>query len=254
MAVKALGKGPEQGARLGLRVDDAVAVRRAQMRRRAGLRVVPPAGGPARNCAESPRIDFARRVVLGPSAAGAEAVNRAEVAEQNDSPEVPAAAPMSGVVGSAESDSMFEEAVEQARLIATPVRAEERRSGASAGEVRATRGAMVAAGEAAAQGAPSLAPRGAYRFTLRGQRVLVALGFAVSIAAGAIVGNLIGPPELPEETATMVVQSGDSLWSIASSLAEPGEDLGPVMSEIRELNGLETAYIASGQELVVPSN
>ena len=119
---------------------------------------------------------------------------------------------------------------------------------------------MVVAGEpgehaGGARGAVNAAPsRRGYRFTLRGQRVLVALGFAIAIAAGAIVGNLIGPPELPEETSTMVVQSGDSLWSIASALADPGEDLRPLMSEIRELNGLETAYIASGQQLVIPSN
>ncbi|HLR58316.1 MAG TPA: LysM peptidoglycan-binding domain-containing protein [Beutenbergiaceae bacterium] len=143
---------------------------------------------------------------------------------------------------------MFETAVAQAQQVATPVRAVERVHAEEVGEPREP--AQVAREE---QVSAAPATRG-YRFTLRGQRVLVALGFAAAIAAGAIAGTLIGPPELPEETATMVVQSGDSLWSIASSIAEPGEDLGPVMSEIRQLNGLETAHIASGQELVVPSN
>src|SRR5690625_7244857 len=61
MAVKALGRGREQQGQLGLRVDDAVAARRAQMRRRAGLRVVPPAADLPREDGDVRTSDFAPR-------------------------------------------------------------------------------------------------------------------------------------------------------------------------------------------------
>jgi len=248
MAVKALGKGREQQGQLGLRVDDAVAARRAQMRRRAGLRVVPPAPDLPPEDAQQRAADFARRTKFTSPAAPAHVARPPAPVSSPERRGEPTAAPAPRAVPSLESDTMFDAAVAQAQQVATPVRVVERPRAEGAGEPRQ---AAQEARERQVSAAPS--PRG-YRFTLRGQRVLVALGFAASIAAGAIVGTLIGPPELPEETATMVVQSGDSLWSIASSIAEPGEDLGPVMSEIRELNGLETAHIAAGQELVVPGN
>lgn len=248
MAVKALGRGREQQGQLGLRVDDAVAARRAQMRRRAGLRVVPPASDSPREDGEVRTSDFARRTRFASPATRADVARPPAPVSSPGHRGEPESAPAPRVVPSLESDTMFETAVAQAQQVATPVRAVERVHAEEVGEPREP--AQVAREE---QVSAAPATRG-YRFTLRGQRVLVALGFAAAIAAGAIAGTLIGPPELPEETATMVVQSGDSLWSIASSIAEPGEDLGPVMSEIRQLNGLETAHIASGQELVVPSN
>jgi LysM repeat protein len=52
-------------------------------------------------------------------------------------------------------------------------------------------------------------------------------------------------------TAVVVVQAGDSLWSIAqgvSSNVDPRE----MVSRIRELNALDTAVVVAGQSLVVP--
>lgn len=258
MAVKALGRGREEQGQLGLRVDDAVAARRAQMRRRAGLRVVPPASDLPCNGAQGSPADFARRTRFVSAVAPVEAPSRPAPASSPGRPGESVLAPAPRAIPTFESDTTFEAAVAQAQRVATPVRAGERLRRARGEQVLAD---VVVAGEpgehaqAVREEQVNAAPsRRGYRFTLRGQRVLVALGFAIAIAAGAIVGNLIGPPELPEETSTMVVQSGDSLWSIASALADPGEDLRPLMSEIRELNGLETAYIASGQQLVIPSN
>src|SRR5690625_4172804 len=71
MAVKALGNGREQQGQLGLRVDDAVAARRAQMRRRAGLRVVPPAPDLPPEDAQQRAADFARRTKFTSPAAPA---------------------------------------------------------------------------------------------------------------------------------------------------------------------------------------
>ena len=104
-----------------------------------------------------------------------------------------------------------------------------------------------------ADSAPAKVEPAKYRFTLRGQRVLVALGFALSVAAGAVVGTVVGDDPLPEGTSTVVVQSGDSLWSIASVLAGSGEDPREMLDRIASLNDLQSPLIASGQTLVVPA-
>src|SRR5699024_11803012 len=87
----------------------------------------------------------------------------------------PESAPAPRVVPSLESDTMFETAVAQAQQVATPVRAVERVHAEEVGEPREP--AQVAREE---QVSAAPATRG-YRFTLRGQRVLVALGFAAEI-------------------------------------------------------------------------
>ena len=47
------------------------------------------------------------------------------------------------------------------------------------------------------------------------------------------------------------VMPGDSLWSIAEEIA-PDEDTRGVISEIRDINDLETSLLLPGQILVVP--
>lgn len=91
------------------------------------------------------------------------------------------------------------------------------------------------------------------RLTTRGRRVLVALGFALSIAVGGTVGTLVqGAGAVPEEVATVVVQPGQSLWVIASGSAAPNQDVREVVDQIRTLNGLEHSTVHAGQELSVP--
>lgn len=92
----------------------------------------------------------------------------------------------------------------------------------------------------------------AYRLTLRGQRVLVVAGFLLAVLLGGAVGAVLGAEEpalVPTDTIT--VQPGDSLWSIAGTIA-PGSDLRPVMDQIRVLNGIEGSAISTGQKLLVP--
>ena len=111
--------------------------------------------------------------------------------------------------------------------------------------------AAAPAPRAAAVG-PVSQPR--LRLTTRGRRVLVALGFAVSIAIGGTVGTLIqGAAPVPEQVATVVVQPGQSLWVIASESAAPHQDVRQVVEQIRMLNGLEHSTVHAGQELSVPA-
>lgn len=49
----------------------------------------------------------------------------------------------------------------------------------------------------------------------------------------------------------VVVTSGESLWSIASLVAEQGE-IGSVVAEIVEVNQLKSADLAAGSKLLVP--
>jgi len=51
-----------------------------------------------------------------------------------------------------------------------------------------------------------------------------------------------------------VVTSGDTLWSIAASTVDDGEDIRQVVSELKELNGLQGSRIVPGQALLIPSD
>lgn len=244
MAAKVLDGARRKGSSLGVRVDDAVAVRRARQRRRGKLQAVPSNVTKSRQSAvtggsalrvepqfvASVKPSHIKAIVAAGGVPGATALSMP--------PSLAGAAKDAGV---SKPDPAFEIAVEEARGLTTTVR--DVRSSATAGEVHALpisndQGQQESAG---------------YRLTVRGQRVLVALGFAISIAVGAIVGSIAGGEALPESTSTMVVQSGDSLWSIADVLVEPGNDLRPVIDQIAALNHLDSPLITAGQTLVVPS-
>jgi nucleoid-associated protein YgaU len=51
---------------------------------------------------------------------------------------------------------------------------------------------------------------------------------------------------------SVVVQPGDTVWSIAVALAGPGEDVRRVVDAIEGLNGLAEAVVVPGQVLRVP--
>ncbi|WP_434080768.1 LysM peptidoglycan-binding domain-containing protein [Sanguibacter sp. Z1732] len=83
--------------------------------------------------------------------------------------------------------------------------------------------------------------------------MLVALGFALAIAVGGGLGTLLAPEaQTPAEVSTVVVQPGESLWVIASEIADPGQDVRQVVETIRGMNGLERSTVHAGQELSVP--
>ncbi|TLP96056.1 LysM peptidoglycan-binding domain-containing protein [Nesterenkonia salmonea] len=53
------------------------------------------------------------------------------------------------------------------------------------------------------------------------------------------------------EAEVITVSEGDTLWSIASS-AESGTDVQQLITQIAELNDLDSSQLAPGQELYVP--
>ena len=72
-----------------------------------------------------------------------------------------------------------------------------------------------------------------------------ALGGAVSATATAV------PGQAPEGWSSHVVQPGDTLWSLATEVAGGG-DPRPVLTEIRQANGLMDSRLRAGQVLALP--
>ena len=92
------------------------------------------------------------------------------------------------------------------------------------------------------------------RLTRRGRLVILALFVGLMFAALTVLGGhsaATGEAGEPVQTRTVVVGPGDTLWGIASEIAEPGE-VRAVMHHIEELNALSSSSLMLGQELAVP--
>lgn len=99
------------------------------------------------------------------------------------------------------------------------------------------------------------APAPGLRLTPRARRLAVVLAVGVGVAVGAWVDSLASGGEGEQlrlvGESSVVVRSGDSLWSIAASIAGD-EDPRAVIDEIQQLNGLEGAELVPGQTLQLP--
>ncbi|WP_404475471.1 LysM peptidoglycan-binding domain-containing protein [Microbacterium aerolatum] len=96
------------------------------------------------------------------------------------------------------------------------------------------------------------------RLTSRGRRVLVALA-ALPLAAGIAFAAISGGDAVASGDAvatasfeTVTVLPGDTLWSIAESLA-PTADPRTVIGDIERLNALGTGSLQVGQQLAIPA-
>ena len=95
--------------------------------------------------------------------------------------------------------------------------------------------------------------RAGVRLTRRG-RLVVVLGLAVLLFAAFSLGRVgaEGSTSDAPQLRTVVVAPGDTLWGVASELAE-GEDPRPVVEQIRRLNDLASGELRAGQQLVLPA-
>jgi nucleoid-associated protein YgaU len=104
----------------------------------------------------------------------------------------------------------------------------------------------------AASGRP---PAARLRLTRRARRLATVLALAAGVALGSWVGPLVsggGASDLRLAGGTsVVVEPGDTLWSIASSL-DGDSDVRTLIDEIQELNGLDGAELVPGQKLQLP--
>ncbi|NHT18334.1 LysM peptidoglycan-binding domain-containing protein [Cellulomonas sp. IC4_254] len=89
--------------------------------------------------------------------------------------------------------------------------------------------------------------------TRRGRVVVALLGLAV-VLGGLVGGRAVADgPEQATEVTTHAVQSGETLWQIAASVAGPGEDVRDVVLDLQQLNGLSDASLQAGQVLLLPA-
>lgn len=100
-------------------------------------------------------------------------------------------------------------------------------------------------------------PEPALRLTARGRRIVAGLVVTVAlvtvgIAAWRLTAMVSGPdsPIPADAPATVVVQPGDSLWSIARTVA-PDEDARAVVQELLDRNRLDSSQVRVGERLVV---
>lgn len=96
--------------------------------------------------------------------------------------------------------------------------------------------------------------RTSVRLTRRGRVVVLMASLALVLMAGFFLGSVaVGTNEAGQAPATeiVMVEPGQSLWSIASDLTASG-DVRTTMREIERLNALDTVALSAGQKLRVP--
>lgn len=107
----------------------------------------------------------------------------------------------------------------------------------------------VAARAGSAESAPAR-----LRLTRRGRAVVIMLGLLLAVA-GVMGGRAVADgPQQAVEVQTYAVQSGDTLWSIAQGVAQPGEDVRDVVLQLQRLNDLSGGSLMAGQVLMLPAD
>jgi len=84
---------------------------------------------------------------------------------------------------------------------------------------------------------------------------IVALLTLVVVMVVLLLARGVGASTDTEASAftTHQVVSGDTLWDIAATYAEPGDDVRKAVFHIQQANGLESSVIVPGQELRIPT-
>lgn len=90
------------------------------------------------------------------------------------------------------------------------------------------------------------------RLTRRGRAVV---SIAVLTASLGLTGLLLGAhhPVPLRVGGTVVVSTGDTLWSLAKANAAPGSDPRDWIDAVRTLNDLPTVALTPGQQLNIPA-
>jgi LysM domain len=94
------------------------------------------------------------------------------------------------------------------------------------------------------------------RLTRRGRRLVLALAFVGAVALGSLVAPLVEGAgddglQLAGER-SVVVEPGDTVWSIAGEVTGADQDVRTVVDAIEELNDLEGSALVPGQVLELP--
>lgn len=97
---------------------------------------------------------------------------------------------------------------------------------------------------------------GGVRLTRRGRLVVLFAALTFVLVLGIVLGGVsTASEEAGQErpTEVVVVDDGDTLWGIASEIAEDGQ-VRPMMKDIERLNALDSPALMVGQKLRVPAS
>jgi nucleoid-associated protein YgaU len=92
------------------------------------------------------------------------------------------------------------------------------------------------------------------RLTRRGRLVVLGLGLAATLGLGLYAASVSTANDHPEQTRTVTVQPGQTLWDISSRAAATtgSGDVRSMMSHLEAINHLDSASLQVGQHLRVP--
>lgn len=79
--------------------------------------------------------------------------------------------------------------------------------------------------------------------------VALVLAALAAIAPGAIAGDEPGAAVVFD---TYTVAQGETLWSIASALTSPGEQVRETMNELKDLNAMSGSSLRAGEQIAIP--
>lgn len=109
-------------------------------------------------------------------------------------------------------------------------------------------------GNTRAAARPSAVRPAAVRLTRRGRLALALVFLGLMLVVLTVFGAhsaATGQPGAPVQTRTVEVGQGDTLWGIASDVAQPGHAR-EMIHRIEELNALSGPSLAEGQEIAIP--
>ncbi len=84
-------------------------------------------------------------------------------------------------------------------------------------------------------------------------KLFIALVFILIAASFTLISTRGATSEEIEEFNLVIVERGDTLWSIAKKFANPEQDVRNMIHIIRRVNKLDSAVIHPGDQLLIPS-
>ncbi|MEE6274036.1 LysM peptidoglycan-binding domain-containing protein [Georgenia wangjunii] len=104
---------------------------------------------------------------------------------------------------------------------------------------------------------PRVEARTRQHLTARGRAVVATFAFLAATTAAVGVGawaGQAGAAGAEGPVTAVTVGAGETLWGIAAGAAAPGEDVRDVVDEMLALNGLSSAELRAGQQILVPAS